>query len=152
MSWIYKDRIISSHSDLDSKVTDIVYILKFTDGTKYIGKKKIRTSQELTPLKNGIQRSNHLKYVNRIIRNKRTQLEEVYVNKPFINYVGSSECNIGKEIESKEILYLCTNSRTATYLEEKLLFINEAIESKLYNNANIGGRYFDNCLEGLYDV
>lgn len=150
MNWSYKDKYIYNHSDLPNNCTHFIYELSYTDGTKYIGSKCVRTIKELTPLLNGNKRDNHLAYKGRIKNNKRVSVEIVLVDKPFVKYIGSSEENKGKELIKKEILYFTSNKRTSTYLEVRELMTRKAIEpNSIYNNKNINGLWFDNCLEGL---
>ncbi len=78
---------------------------------------------------------------------KRVELK----NLPFVNYEGSSEENKGKTLISKEILYLSSNKKSASYIETALLFENNVLFNDTYNNKNISGTYYDNSLEGLID-
>lgn len=150
--WVYKDREIHSHDDLPANCTHIVYCIYYTDYTKYIGYKTVRTTKELSSLKNGSKRDNHIRYQNRNKGGKRVTMEIVAVDKPFINYTGSSEENKDKTIKYKEILFMSSNKRTATYLEVRELMRAGAIEPATeYNNKNINRLWFDNCLEGLID-
>jgi len=136
VAWLYRDKEILKHSDLPENCTDIVYELSYTDGTKYVGKKTIRSDRRVQPTKAQLAiRKNY----------KRVERKDI----PFAKYVGSSSENEGKTLARKEILFLCSNKRTASYLEVKILFITGAIEHDGYNNKNISGRYFDNCLDGL---
>ena len=66
-------------------------------------------------------------------------------------YIGSSKETLGLVVASKSIIHLCSNKRTSTYLEQKELFCRGAIESNEYRNANIGGKFYDNCLDGLLE-
>ena len=137
MNWKYKGKDILSHDDLDDKCTDFVYCLTFKDGMKYIGKKTIRSERRLKPTKEQLAiRKNY----------KRVEVKDI----PFVKYVGSSVENKGREVVSKDIIYCCSNKRTATYLETRLLMGNKSIESnELFTNKNVLGRFFDNCLDGL---
>ena len=137
MKWAYRDRDINSHEDLPKEVTHIVYELRFDDMTKYIGYKTIRSLRRLKPTKAQLAiRKNY----------KRVEIKD----QPFIDYTGSSAENKGKNLISKEILHLTTNKRTATYLEVKLLMNNNALECDEFTNKNINGKWFDNCMDGLY--
>ena len=104
---------------------------------KYIGKKTIRSELRLKPTKEQLAiRKNY----------KRVEVKDI----PFINYVGSSSENKGKEIVGKDIIYCCSNKRTATYLETRLLMSNKCIESnEVFTNKNVLGKFFNNCLDGL---
>jgi hypothetical protein len=136
MIWTYKGKEIHSHDDLFPECTDIVYELTFTDGTKYIGKKVVRSMRRLKPTKAQLAiRKNY----------KRVELKDL----PFIDYTGSSSENDNKTLSKKEILYQSSNKKTATYLEASLLFINNVLFTDEYNNKNILGTMYDNSLDGL---
>lgn len=136
MNWYYNNYEIKSHADLPDGTTHIVYKIYFTDGTKYIGYKTVRSMRKLKPTRKQLAiRKNY----------KRVEMKDL----PFLNYAGSSMENEGKIIKSKEILHFCSNKRTATYLEVKLLFEKDVLFNEWYNNQNIGGKYFNNALDGL---
>lgn len=138
INWTYKDKEILSHDDLPEECTDFVYELKFSDETHYIGKKTVRSMRRLKPTKEQLaKRKNY----------KRVELK----NLPFVRYIGSSAENEGKIIIAKEILYLSSNKKTATYIETALLFGNDVLFTDKYNNKNIGGVFFDNSLDGLIE-
>lgn len=148
--WNYKDKQIKSHDDLPYNCTHIIYCIYYTDNTKYIGYKTVRTTKELPLLLNGKERPNRVDTKNRNKNGKRVTMEVVSVDKPFVNYEGSSEENKGKTISHKEILLMTSSKRTATYLEVRELMRAGAIEPDTeYNNKNINRLWFDNCLEGL---
>jgi hypothetical protein len=130
MKWIYRGEEIDS---LPDEVNYFVYKIDYTNGTSYIGSKVVRSELRTKPL---VGMRKNAKRVSRKESNWKT-------------YVGSSKLNAGLAIALKEILHLCSNKRSSTYLEHKELFCRGAIESRLYNNANIGGKFFDNCLDGL---
>jgi len=135
MTWVFRDKKITSHDDLPG-ITDIVYLLTYSDGTQYIGKKTIRSVRRLKPTKAQLaQRKN---YVRKELKNL-----------PFLRYEGSSSENQGKTLVSKEILHICSTKKAATYLEMAELVCRNALFSNEYNNKNIAGRYFDNDLDGL---
>ncbi len=136
MNWTYLDKEITNHADLEPECSDIVYELEFTDGTKYIGKKTVRSMRRLKPTK--AQLAIRKNYV-------RKEFKDI----PFIKYEGSSSENDGKVIKSKTILYQCATKKAATYIESALLFEKDAILVPEYNNKNISGKFFDNDLDGL---
>ena len=78
---------------------------------------------------------------------KRVELK----NQAFIDYTGSSKETFGQEIQKKEILYQCSTKKAATYIETAILFNEDAIIGDEYLNLNIGGKFFDNDLDGLLD-
>ncbi len=134
--WLYKGGEIWSHNDLHPKCTDFVYLLHFDDNTFYVGKKTVRSIRRLKPTKEQLAiRKNYV----------RKEMKDL----PFINYVGSSSENEGKVVIKKEILYMSSNKKTASYIEVSELFLRDAIFSEKYTNKNISGVWFDNSLDGL---
>lgn len=136
INWTFQDKPVLSHDDLYPDCTDFVYELTFDDGTKYIGKKCVRSIRRIKPTK--AQLAIRKNYVRKELKNS-----------PFIKYEGSSDENDGKVVLSKEILYQSSNKKTASYIETALLFNNEVLFTTDYNNKNISGTYFDNSLDGL---
>jgi hypothetical protein len=134
--WLYKGSEIKSHDDIPENCTDIVYQIYYTDGSSYIGKKTVRSERRLKPTKAQLAiRKNY----------KRVEMK----NQPFVDYTGSSSENDGKIVKLKYILYMCSDKRTATYLEVRELMEHRALEVTSFNNKNISGRFFSNCLDGL---
>ena len=136
MLWVYNGKEIRSHKDLNPECTNFVYLLEFTDNTKYIGKKTVRSIRRIKPTK--AQLAIRKNYVRKELKDP-----------PFLDYEGSSKENKGKELKSKTILYQCSTKKAATYIETALLFEYNAIFSEEYTNKNILGKFFDNDLEGL---
>jgi intein/homing endonuclease len=132
MQWIYKGNPVK---ELPKDIVGFVYKIYYTNGTQYIGKKLVRSERKAKPLK-GMRKN-----ARRVIE-RETEWRE---------YEGSSEETKGLEIHSKVILHLCTSKRTMTYLEEKELFNVDAPSNPSFRNKTIGKRYFDNCLDGLYE-
>jgi len=129
MDWEYYGEKIN---ELPEEVVGFVYILYYENGQKYIGKKLARTIKTLPPLKGY----------------KRKRKKEVETD--WKKYEGSHKIENPPKLIKKEIIALCTNKRTMTYLETKLLFQNSVLETDEFLNSNISGQYFSNCLDGLY--
>ena len=136
--WVYEDKEVTCHDDLLPGCTDFVYLITYTNGKKYIGKKTVRSVRRLKPTKKQLAiRKNYV----------RKELKDL----PFVNYEGSSELVEGLEIAKKEILYQCSTKKAATYLETALLFQHDAILVPEFVNANISGTFFDSDLKGLLE-
>lgn len=135
--WVYKERKIESHDDLLPECTDIVYLITYTDGRKYLGKRAVRSVRRLKPTKAQLK-----------VRKNYARKE--LVNIPFTKYEGSHGIE-GLEIAEKEILYQCSTRKSSTYIESALLFEYDAIFDPTFLNKNIGGTFFDSDLKGLLD-
>jgi hypothetical protein len=171
--WIYEDKEIHSHDDLDPLCTDIVYCITYTDGSLYIGKKVVRSKSILPVLKTKVRDEANV-ITRHILRDEEGKIivgkaakkaarakgikakaelyEELVTDKPFINYEGSSSETEGYEIARKDIIYQCADKKSATYLEAMLLFNENAIFDSQYLNSNILGSFYDNSLEGLIET
>jgi hypothetical protein len=171
--WYHKDTQIKSHKDLHPECTDIVYLITYTSGHQYIGKKTVRSISTLPVLKTKARDGSELicRHILRdgdgkIITSKKGRkearakgfkakaeyYEKVVTDKPFLAYKGSSEFTKDYIIDTKQIIYQCSDKKSATYLETMLLFEVDALFDMTYLNANIAGTYFDNSLEGLIDI
>ena len=171
--WIYEEKEIKSHTDLDPLCSDIVYCITYTDGSLYIGKKTVRSVSVLPVLKTKTRDDGNI-ITRHILRDEKGKIitgkaarkearargikakaelyEEVFTDKPFINYEGSSSETEGYVIARKDIIYQCADKRSATYLEAMLLFNENAVFDDQYLNSNILGSHFDNALDGLIET
>ena len=131
--WRYYDTWIESHDDLHPECTDIVYLIVFTNGQKYVGKKAVRAKRKYPPLKG------------------KKRVRRKWKNLPFKNYQGSAEEAKALEPQHKIILNQCSSLKTATYLEAEYMFNNRVLFDPNFINANISGVYFSNSLEGVLD-
>jgi len=173
MEWTYEGKNILGHDDLDALCTDFVYVIHYTDGRMYIGKKTVRSMSVLPVLKtktrdNGNMITRHIlrgddgkiitskpaRKAARLagVKAKAELFEEVFTDKPFVKYEGSSKETEGLVVAAKEILYQCSGKQTATYLEAMLLFDVSAIVSPEYVNSNILGSFYDDALNGLIET
>jgi len=132
MEWSYRG---SKVIDLPEEVKGMVYKIHYVDGTSYIGSKVVRSERRLKPLK-GMRKN---------------AVRKVVKESDWRSYTGSSKLTEGKEIFAKEILYLTTNKMSMTYLEQRELMKVDAAVNEKYLNKNIGGKFFDNCLDGVFD-
>jgi len=130
--WQYKGHQVD---ELPECIRGMVYKIFYTDGTQYIGSKIVRSEVRVKTLVG--MRSNA---VRRVLKESNWK-----------SYKGSSKLTEDKVILNKVILYLTTSKRTMTYLEQRELFSVDAAANPSYVNENIGGKFFDNALEGLYE-
>ena len=131
MNWQYKGHQIK---DLPESIKGFVYCIHYTDGTKYIGSKIVRSERRVKPL----------------VGMRKNAVRKILKESDWRSYTGSSKLTKGKEIHTKVILYLTTNKRTMTFIEQRELFHTGALFTDEYLNENIGGRFFDNAMDGLY--
>lgn len=170
MNWTYKGKNIYSHEDLHLECTDFVYELVFSDNTRYLGKKTVRSESILPAQKKGIRegaervfrhilRDDNGKIITSKAGRKQARKEgkkaikepfdRLVTDKPFTKYTGSSEENEGKTLVAKAILFQTSDKKTASYIEVAMLFENNVLFNTEFNNQNISGVWFDDSLKGL---
>ena len=130
MNWYYRSKEIT---ELPQSIAYFIYLIEYEDDTLYVGSKSVWTQRRLKPLKDMRKNAKRLKLVE----------------SKWKSYVGSSKNTADKKIKSKTILHLCSNKRTATYLEAKEILCRSALESDMYLNQNCLGKFYENCLDGL---
>lgn len=138
MTWQYEDK---DFTELPEGVFGFVYIISYTSGEYYIGKKQCISEVQLPALKDGTIRPNSYR-IGRNVNGKRVQYDVVRKQSAWKKYTGSSKLTTGKSIASKTILQLAYSKRQLTYLENKYLFCYEAIERDDFINENIMARFF----------
>lgn len=131
--WVFRGKEVHCHDDLLPGCTDFVYIIRYTNGQKYIGKKCVASIRKKPPLKG------------------KKRCRRLLTKLPFVKYEGSHESASELEISEKEILYQCKTKKAATYLEAALLFHYDAVFDPVYLNENISGTFYDNSLDGLIE-
>ena len=146
MDWTYEGKTIV---ELPRNCIGFVYQLSYISGKSYIGKKLVRTTKLLPVLKNGKTRPMSIERVGKNIKGSREYFDRVIVNKPWLDYEGSSEFTVGETVSSKTIKYLCNSKTTLTYLECRALFEVDAPANEGFLNRSILGKFFQNSLKGL---
>lgn len=136
MKWLYKD------SNIDTLPTDnpIGFVYKITyeldDETfVYYGKKNV-----LSETKKYLTKKEMANVTDKRLKNYKMVVKE----NNWRQYAGSCNHDILQKciMVEKEILQFAYTKIELTYLEAKLLFINEALEDKYCLNSNILGKFF----------
>jgi Putative endonuclease segE, GIY-YIG domain len=129
MSWTYQNQIIES---LPEDCVGFVYIItNTTNGRMYIGKKLAKFSK--TTYKTITQKNGKKK--KKKIRSK--------IDSDWRDYYGSSPeltkdiVQLGKEMFTREILFLCQSKAECSYIEAREQFSRKVLESNDYYNGHI---------------
>ena len=146
IEWSYEGE--ATPDEIDSELEGFIYLITYTDGTKYIGKKNFFSKSTLPALKSGEQRPNSQR-IGKNVGGKRKYFDIVYKENNWRKYTGSSKLTAGKEILKREILDICMTKRRLTYLEVYYLMIYKVLESDEYLNDNILGKFFETVNEGV---
>ena len=123
--WTYLGCPVTS-DPMPSEVFGFIYLITFTDGRKYIGKKQVFLQRKLKPRKGDRKNAKRIKW---------------YESKWF-EYEGSSKHRGDRIIATKEILRFCYSKKELTYFEEKEQWLQDVLYHPQYINANIRGVYF----------
>ena len=129
LNWLYKGKPIYSHHDFSKEVIGFTYLITYSNGKLYLGKKIIRNMTRLKPTKK--QLALRKNYARKEMRDK-----------PFVDYVGSSKLTKDLVIAKKEILTLHTDKINLTYGELELLVKHDVLRDDKYINENIMARFF----------
>ena len=132
------DILITDHSQLPDETVGFIYSIEFEEGL-YIGKKLIKSVRKLNATK-AWKAANPRKRVRREL-----------VSHPFAGYCGSLDGVEGLTVVRKEIICLCSSKKALTYAELRLMLLSGVLESDLYLNDNILGKFFRKDLDGLMD-
>ena len=125
-NWIYKDKIVKTHSDLPAGTIGFTYIIKYDTGEMYVGKKLTESEVRIKPLI-GMRKNA-----------KRTKIK----SHKFDEYEGSSKLSEGKNILSKEILGFYNDKINLTYAEVELMIKLDVLRDSKYINGNCLGKFF----------
>ena len=138
-----KDNVVASLEDVPEGAIGFIYLLKYTDGTYYIGKKDLYKKATLPSLKSGEQRPNSTR-VGRNVSGKRMYFDIVTKESDWLTYKSSCKEVQNLEIEERFILTFAYSKRELTYLEVKYLFVYVVLEDEynIYHNANILNKFF----------
>lgn len=130
MHWLYNGAKVN---ELPDGAIGFVYVIMYEDGRQYVGKKLAVSERRLKPL----------------VGQRKNAVRKKTVETKWQAYTGSSKLTEGLIIKEKNILAFCSNNRTMTYLENKYLFSLGVLESDIFVNENISGKFWRNCLDGL---
>lgn len=136
--WIYKNNLISSIEDVPENAVGFVYVLTNEQtGKKYIGKKYLYSERKKALTK---------KEISELINKRLKKWKMVKKESDWLTYNSSSE-EIKKDIEAghtfcKEIIEFTYSKIQTTYLEVKLQFVNNVLESDGWYNNNINSSWF----------
>lgn len=157
VEWTFQGEVLK---DFPPEYFGFCYLITYSDGTKYIGKKQVYSAVTLPMLKTGIPRPDSTPLLKRTpmtaeelaartkvqiktnVKSTLTQYDVVRKEMPWKKYKGSSKLTTGKTITSKEIIALCPTKRNLTYMEVKAMFYYEVLEDDTFMNENILAKFF----------
>lgn len=122
-----------------------VYLIEYTDGTSYIGKKNLFSYKTVHKLKNGDWPKGVIEVTEKKRNTGKGQRITQYIAKMESNwkkYQGSHVDCKAKTVKKKYIIALAKSMGELTYLEAKYLFAAGVLEDDNYLNDNILGRFY----------
>ena len=139
--WLYKNKVIKTIEDFPKDCFGFVYeVTHIPTGKKYLGKKVLFFNQK-KPL-------TQKELLECIGPGRKPKYKRIEKESDWKTYYGSQE-NIKQLVKEgkaedfkREILYLASNKKMLTYIETKLLFLNEVLEKDEYLNSNILGSFY----------
>ena len=139
--WTYLDKPMNKLSDFPDNAKGFVYLIEFSNGKKYIGKKNLRKTSTLPALKNGTVREGAIQVV-KIVNHKKVKKDIVTRESDWFTYTGSSTYCAGLVPVKKTILAIAQNDYELTYLEIREQCIHKVLEKEEFINANILAKFF----------
>ena len=140
MNWKYKGKEVTSVRQLPEDVKGFIYMLTFSDGKQYIGRKSFFSTRKKKFGK---------KQLANITDKRFKTYETVVTESDWVNYNSSNkaikEGLKGGEVtlDSREILKLCFSDKQMTYYETQALFCYGVLEHpESFYNDNILGKFF----------
>ena len=152
MYWInYKTGVeITDINQIDNSAIGFVYLIEFTDGTKYIGKKNLYSFVNVKPnKKDEAPKGTEIiyDYYKNTGKGFRQKMFHVKKESNWKTYNGSSKFTKDKTIKVKYILGYANTQLELTYLEAEHLFKYEVLKNDHFlNNTILGSFYKSNLL------
>ena len=140
MNWEFKGKEITNIKQLPEGAVGFIYILTFSDGKRYIGRKSLYSVRKKPLGKKALAQ----------IKDKRLKKYEIIKKESDWNKYYSSNKTIKEkmksgdlEIESREIIKVCFTEKQMTYFETQALFCYGVLEyPEQYYNDNILGKFY----------
>lgn len=141
--WYYEGEEILKIEQMPDETFGFVYLIEYTDGKMYIGKKNLYSFRTLKALKSGKCRPNT---IERIYKNTgkgyRQGYDRVRCESNWLTYKGSRAKTHKSDIRMKHILAYAFYKYHLTYLETYYQFFYEVLEDEDFLNDNILGKFY----------
>ena len=140
-NWLYKQKVINSIEDMPADTFGFIYVVTHVPtGKSYIGKKALyhNIKKALTKKELAEQTGPGRKPTKKVVQ-KESDWKTYYGSEEFIK----QQIKLGKKEEfTREIIQLVNNKKLLTYFECKYLFNSGVLESDIWLNSNILGKFF----------
>jgi hypothetical protein len=141
-NWLYENKEIKEITDFPENTFGFIYITThIPTGKKYLGKKSLHHNVKKKLGKKELAEQP-------ITRGRTATTKQIIKESDWKTYYGSEEfikqqIKLGKKEEfTREIIQLVNNKKLLTYFECKYLFNSGVLESDIWLNSNILGKFF----------
>ena len=140
MNWKFKGKEITNIRQLPEGAVGFIYILKFSDGKQYIGRKSLYSKRKKPLGKKALEAQ---------ADKRRKKYEVVTKESDWVSYNSSNKTikenmkagQLG--LESREIIKICFTEKQMTYFETQALFCYGVLEHpEDFYNDNILGKFY----------
>ena len=140
MNWEFKGKEITNIKQLPEGAVGFIYILTFSDGKRYIGRKSLYSVRKKPLGKKALAEIKDKRLKKYEIIKKESDWNKYYSsNKTIKDKMKSGEL----DIESREIIKVCFTEKQMTYFETQALFCYGVLEyPEQYYNDNILGKFY----------
>ncbi len=140
MSWTFKGESITSIEQFPADAFGFTYVItRKHDGKKYYGKKQLYSYLNKPLTKKDLEEQALLKKPGKKKTKKLVVWKKYFGSEPAIQ---ESVKELGLDAFTREILDIVFDKKMLTYMETKMLFVNEVLERSDTFNSNIAGTHF----------
>lgn len=136
MKWQYQGKEVDS---LPTDTFGFIYLIVYTDGSKYIGKKQAISKQTLPASKN--PREGAIR-IGKNVRGKRQYFDIVTKESGWRNYIGSCKEAVNLKVKEKHILQFAKDKINLTFNEVEWLIKYDTLRDTTFLNGNILGKFY----------
>ncbi len=157
--WWYNGMELSNKAP-NNTMWGFIYVIEYTNGKKYIGKKQFWSESTTPALKNGEIRPNSTRIQKRKamdtddlanrtpaqakknVKTKLVPFDIVTKENNWRKYIGSSKLTKGMTVKKKTIIEICSDKINLTYCEQKWLMRKDVLIDDVYLNDCVGGKFY----------
>lgn len=144
MEWNYLNSPIYSIRDAPKDSIGFVYIIEYTDGKKYIGKKNLYSNKLVSSI-DSFKKTLPIKVTEKKVNSGKgfriTKYEAIFES-DWKKYQGSAKECKNKICKNKTILAFAYSKLHLTYLEVKYQMYYNVLEDNTFINDNILGKFY----------
>ncbi|MDB4681378.1 hypothetical protein OAE88_00560 [bacterium] len=138
VNWTHKGKDIPSNHIPKKESFGFIYLLTYTNGQKYVGKKQMWSKRKVPLGKKEL--------ANRTDK-RASKFKTVIKTSDWFTYNGSAKYDKHLKLKAKEIIHICKTKKALTYMEIREQFKRDVLTDATYVNENINRMWYRNVME-----